>query len=142
MARKQQPVAPPATAEDAPDYRMSEVFRAFTAPFLRGAQEYDDIYFGYLLAALAWNLSFLPPHERIRMLMSELQRIPEPSRFQAKELIAAMIQRKEQAFAHYTRWIVDYALEDRGRQYDLTVRSAPLHDLANPTAAPEEPAAG
>ncbi|MHB0936128.1 MAG: hypothetical protein ACYC6A_07020 [Armatimonadota bacterium] len=111
----------PLKTEEVLGYKMSEVFIDFADPFMEDAVAMDDIRSVYSLAAIAWNLALLPPHERLRILTPMLRDMPLEQRLGFKELIADMIDYKEEAFTDYDRPIVDFELVDQGERYHLSV---------------------
>ena len=110
-------------------YKMSDVLREFTAPYIKDAIKYDDILSTYRISAIAWNLTFLPQHQRVSSLMQTLGDMPLKDRIILKNAIGEMIQRKESEFADYNRTITGIQLIDKGNHhYDLTVNSEVIVD--------------
>lgn len=104
-------------------YNVSDVVAKFAAPYLEEADGHADYYSTYVLVNIAWNLSFFPRHERLRQITTLLPTFPEAVRLQVKQLLARMIERKEEHFAEYRRIIVDFKLVEEADSYHLTIVS-------------------
>jgi hypothetical protein len=79
------------------------------------------------LGTLAWNAALLPEDQRRARidgtLAAGLSRASEADRAHARELVEALVRRKEELFAANRRAIVSFELADRGDDYHLTVAS-------------------
>jgi len=118
-------------------YKLSEVLLRFMAPYLIDDMSMDDLRRHYTFGVLVWNLSFFPPHERIRQIMPLVQRLPVEEQFGMKQLLGDMIARKENEFAEYDRMITDFELLEEGESYTLFVLSTPIEVKHKTEAAPD-----
>ena len=125
-------------SEEIDGYKMSDVLRDFAEPFMDDASTYKEMHAVYSLAATAWNLAIVPPHERIRTLMPVLQDMPVEDRLLFKNALAELIEHKERAFADYRRLIVDFELVDQGDSYHLSVVSEIIVEEKGPGTAAEK----
>ena len=107
------------------------------APYLINDMSMDDLRRHYTFGVLVWNLSFFPPHERIRQIMPLVQRLPVEEQFGMKQLLGDMIARKENEFAEYDRMITDFELLEEGESYTLFVLSTPIEVKHKTEAAPD-----
>lgn len=83
--------------------KMSEVLWSFVEPYREFANTEEALRRLLTLAVLAWDAALLPEEERPPM--------------------DELIERKERYFSQYKRPIVDFELQDRGRDYHLIVVS-------------------
>ena len=112
--------------------KMSEVLKAFVAPYLELADSREATEKILQLGVLAWNLSFLPD-EKQRETLDDLvhQVVPEAKRQDTEDLalmMATLIARKKAHFAEHEGYIVDFELTDRGEDYHLAVVSTMEED--------------
>ena len=124
------PAVPPGSRvvyEPAGHEKMSVVLEDFVEPF-RGFADTEDAFRKLLsLALVGWNAALLPEDRRRAMIDEMIEaafsRASEADRAQARELIEALVRRKEQHFAENRRAIVSFELTDRGDDYHLAVAS-------------------
>jgi len=64
-----------------------------------------------------------PEAERASYLDELIDALPEEARQDGKEIIDAMMVRKERSFAQYRRLIMDFKVADTGSKWHLTVVS-------------------
>jgi hypothetical protein len=108
--------------------RMSEILEEFVEPFRYTAESYDDFHKLLSLAVLAWNAALLPEDKRQAMvdeiLAAGFARESAADRAFARQVIEAMIRRKEEHFAAIRRAILSFELTDRGDDYYLAVAAS------------------
>jgi hypothetical protein len=107
--------------------KMSAVLEDFVEPY-RALADTEDGFRNLLnLGMLAWNAALLPEDQRRamidEMLAAGLSRAPGEVRARARELVEALVRRKEEHFAANRRMIVSFTLTDRGDDYHLSVAS-------------------
>jgi hypothetical protein len=107
--------------------KMSEVLSRFIEPYKDTVADLDDFRGLVSCAALAWNLSMLPPREREEMLNEAIddlseQTDPEHARV-INGRILEMIERKHRYFSQYSREIINFHVEDVEGCYSLQVIS-------------------
>ena len=128
--RERGPAVPPGSrvVYDPPGReKMSEVLEDFVAPY-RELADTEDAFRRLLdLGMFAWNAALLPEDERRAMiddlLRTGFSRGSEAGRTEARELIEALIRRKQKHFAANQRAIVSFELTDTGEGYHLFVAS-------------------
>jgi hypothetical protein len=107
--------------------KMSAVLEEFVEPFRDMAESHDDFHKLLNLAVLAWNAALLPEDKRRAMvddmLAAGFSRASAADRAFARQIIEAMIRRKEEHFATNRRAIVSFQLIDRGDDFHLSVAS-------------------
>lgn len=106
--------------------KMSEVLEAFVEPYKDSAgtkKRYETL---LATALIAWNVTLFPEAERASFLDELIDSLPEEARQDGKEIIHAMIVRKERFFSRYRRLIVDFEVSDTGSGWYLTVASTPF----------------
>jgi hypothetical protein len=128
--RGQGPAIPPGSRvvyEPAGREKMSEVLEDFIEPYRELADTEDAFRKLLHLGMLAWNAALLPEGQRRamidEMLAAGLARASEADRARARELVEALVRRKEEHFATNRRAIVSFELTDRGDDYHLSVAS-------------------
>jgi hypothetical protein len=103
--------------------KMSEVLKAFVAPY-RHLVETEEAFQRLLaIAVTAWNIALWPVQEREAHIREILEALPQDTWEDAKEIIDELIERKEEHFSEYRRMIIDYEVTDVGQDYHLTVIS-------------------
>ena len=112
--------------------KMSEVLEAFIDPYLAVAQSRSQREKLFSIAVLAWNLAIMPKTERQPMI-DQLIKVGlkgnDPLAQQdTREIIDELIARKQKFFAKNKRYIIDFQLQDTGKQFHLSVAST----LSNP----------
>ena len=106
-------------------YKMSAVFLRFMEPNITDDMGLDEMRQRYSIGVIAWNISFLPPHEQLRALMPTLRKLPVENQLFLKGLLAKLIERRQCEFADYQRFITDFELVDERDKYRLYVLSSP-----------------
>jgi predicted transcriptional regulator len=107
------------------DVKMSEVLWAFVEPYREFADTEEALGKLLTLAVLAWNATLLPEGERPDMVDRVFDTLPPDEELRAglKGIVDELIERKERYFSQYNRMIVGFELQDRGRDYHLTIAS-------------------
>ena len=102
--------------------KFSEVLLRFAQPLLRpypgSVEELQDI---LALAALAWNLSFLPPRERAAQLREPMRAMPFITRIMISLHLRTLIKRKESQFVEYPWRIIDFHVSESDRGFNVEV---------------------
>lgn len=117
------------------EVKMSEVLEEFVEPYLDFAQNRNQREKLFSIAVIAWNLAIMPENERQPMI-DQLIKVGlkgnDPLAQQdTREIIDELIARKQKFFAKNKRYIVDFQLQDTGKQFHLSVAST----LSNPLVA-------
>jgi len=137
--------AMPATLSDKPilyfgdtEYvGVSEVFREFAEPMIKGSENLAEIQAGLTFAMLGWNLALAPQHRRPQLLASALQTLSVDMRLQARTYLATLLERKSQHFSEY-HWLVEhFHFEEQGNKTRLVVAVLNLPAVVE-TAAVEQ----
>ncbi|MEM9151127.1 MAG: hypothetical protein AAGB19_11815 [Cyanobacteria bacterium P01_F01_bin.3] len=106
---------------------MSEILEDFISPYLELAHNYSERERLVSIALVAWNLSIVPESNRQAMLDSQFQTMfKEGEQFaqqDIRELITAMMERKQQEFADDRQIIMDFQLQDLDDGFHLSVAS-------------------
>jgi predicted Co/Zn/Cd cation transporter (cation efflux family) len=103
--------------------KMSEVLKAFVAPFRHLAETEEEFLKLVAIAVAAWNISLLPAKEREASIQELLEALPQDAREDAEAIIGELVEWKEEYFAQHKRIIIDYEVTDMGQDYQLTVIS-------------------
>jgi hypothetical protein len=105
--------------------KMSAVLEDFVEPFRDMAESHEEFNKLLGLGMLAWNAALLPEDKRramvADMLAAGFSRAPAADRAAARQLIDALIRRKEEHFATNRRAIISFQLVDRGDDFHLSV---------------------
>jgi len=108
--------------------KMSEVLKAFVAPYHDLADTMEAAEKLLRFGVMAWNMSFLSDEKQREMLDDLLDKaLPEATRQEKEDLtlmMATLIARKKAHFAQYEGYIIDFELTDRGEDYHLAVVAA------------------
>ncbi|MDH7486646.1 MAG: hypothetical protein QHJ81_10280 [Anaerolineae bacterium] len=104
---------------------MSKVLWRFIEPYREFADTEEALRKLLTLAILAWDAALLPKEERPHMIDKVFQTLPpdEELRIGLRGIVDELIERKERYFSQYKRSIIDFELQDRGRDYNLIVVS-------------------
>ena len=101
-----------------PERKMSEVLEDFAEPVLETLRE-DQFKAGISIAALCWNLSFLPRKEQHAQIDSSLDKLRKSDplmRLEFEGCISMLLERKKAFFADDRRMILNYEfIEEEGR---------------------------
>ena len=117
------------------EVKMSEVLEIFVEPYLDFAQNRSQREKLFGIAVIAWNLAIMPEKERQPMIdqviKASLKGDDPLAQQDTQEIIDDLIARKQNFFAENKRYIVDFQLQDTGKQFHLSVAST----LSNPLVA-------
>jgi hypothetical protein len=103
--------------------KMSEVLKAFIAPYREFANTEEAFRKLLVTAVIAWNTALFPAKERKAHLEKMLEAFPEEVRADGRAIISELVERKENYFSEYKRMIIDYEATDIGEDYHLVVIS-------------------
>lgn len=108
--------------------KISAAILEFAEPLTRAASSPSDYEAGLSTAIIAWNLALLPETNRATPLSRFLAETTadEEEQSQIREVVEAMIARKDVLFGDVRRFIVRYMIKREGGQVRLSVSSAPL----------------
>ncbi|MHB9026746.1 MAG: hypothetical protein ACYC7E_21655 [Armatimonadota bacterium] len=101
--------------------KFSDVVKRFAEPLLNAAEDFEQTQMAMVIAVIAWNMALQPPPIRAKMLAELIKTVGPEAGMIMRDELAAYIKRKEELFGEYTWAILDYALEDWGDQYHITV---------------------
>jgi len=114
------------------EVKMSEVLEEFVEPYLDFAQNRSEREKLFSIAVIAWNLAIMPEQGRQplidQVIKAGLNGNDLLAQQDTQEIIDELIARKQNFFAKNKRYIVDFQLQDTGRQFHLSVAST----LSNP----------
>ena len=106
---------------------MSEVLKAFVDPYMDAVDTAEDFRSLVVVAALAWNVSFLPEEKQTEMLEEiVVEGIPDgdaEQRAGLRYLLHTMVARKQAHFSEHTRMIMDFEVTETRDRYHLAVAS-------------------
>ncbi len=106
--------------------KMSDVLEAFVEPYLdftTNLQEREKL---FSIAVVAWNLTLMPEQTQKAGIDKIIQTLPRNDRQAQKdtrEIIAELMERKQQFFANNHRYIVEFHLQTIGNRHHLSVAS-------------------
>ncbi|AKG21981.1 hypothetical protein [Calothrix sp. 336/3] len=124
--------APKAIVKSPKKEKMSDILAKFVKPYKDTAQTIDDFYSLLTMAVIAWNASLLSEDKQLEMIDSlladTLDSAPPDVQEEIKELIDELITRKNKYFAHIKRYIIDFKIKDRGRDYSISVVSTVIKE--------------
>ena len=107
--------------------KMSEVLKAFVAPYLDHAKNPNQRKGLFTLAVLAWNLALIPENDRQPMIDQMIEqglKLSAPLIQQdMRGLIDELIVRKQQFFADNQYYILSYELQETGKECQIAVAS-------------------
>lgn len=117
------------------EVKMSEVLEAFVEPYLDFTRSWSEQENLFGIAVLAWNLALVPEDKRQPMI-DELIKVGlegnDPLAQQdMRDTIDELIARKQEFFDQHKRYIVNFQLQDQGKQFHLSVAST----FSNPLGA-------
>lgn len=109
------------------EVKMSEVLEDFVDPYLDMAQTRSQREKLFSIAVLAWNLAIMPKKEQQPLIDELLNRVlneDDPLAQQdIREIVDELIERKQTFFAKNKRYIIDYQIQDTGKEFFLSVAS-------------------
>ncbi|HEY3377086.1 MAG TPA: hypothetical protein VGL77_06270 [Armatimonadota bacterium] len=77
----------------------------------------------FTVAMVAWNLALDPPHLRPKRLVEMMKAIPTDMQLEYKRELMRLIKRKEDDFAQYHWYIVDFEITMKARTFTLSVQT-------------------
>ncbi len=106
---------------------MSDVLKDFIEPY-KDMVDSDEAQRKLLtMAVLAWNAALLPDDRQKDMIDKALDKglsdLPDDIRKDVRNFIDVMIARKKAYFSTIRRAIISFELEDRGKDFHLSVLS-------------------
>ncbi len=120
------------------EVKMSEVLESFVEPYLDSAETRKEKQMLLEIAVIAWNLAIMPEADRQPLINQMLEagvKSKDPvAQQEMKAFFEELIDRKQKFFAQNQRFIVDFQLQDAGRQFHLSVAST----LSNPLAGSQQ----
>jgi hypothetical protein len=111
------------------EIKMSDVLEAFAEPYLEFATNHNQREKLFSVAIIAWNAAIMPEQDRQLIIEKTLEqglKGDAQSQQDARDIIDEMISRKQQLFADNQRYILDFQLQDSGKQFHLSVASTLL----------------
>jgi hypothetical protein len=115
------------------EVKMSEVLETFVEPYLDSAQNHRQREKLFGIAMVAWNLALMPQSDRPSLIDKMVEAGIKSNDLLAqqgtREIINEMIIRKQKFFASNKRCIIDFQLQDVGKQFHLSVASTVLNPL-------------
>jgi len=110
--------------------KMSEVLKDFVKPYLDPIKTMERRQKLLAIAAFAWNIALLPEDQQQAELDNIVQSLSKNQgpQFQqdAREILEALIERKQTHFAHHRRYILDYELKESPDEFFLSVVSTDM----------------
>jgi hypothetical protein len=109
--------------------KMSEVLLEFAEPLLEDSDDDESFRSKIALAALSWNLTFVPPNEQEATLNNMVEKLGGRDVFVRRgiqESIRMFIDRKRTLFADDNRLIVNYEIVKEKTGPRLLVMSSPV----------------
>jgi hypothetical protein len=105
------------------DLRLSERLVDLIAPYRDGHPTLKACETLIALAAAAWNLTLLPEQERTRAFREAVADVPARDRDGVADVLAALIQRKEQMFPDDRRVIAHWEVSESENECHVQVAS-------------------
>ena len=106
--------------------KMSDVLEAFVEPYSGFVNDVEAFRRLLTVGVLAWNAALMP-EARGQRLVDDVIRKGEfgmEDEASCRQLVRELVHRKRTCFADYCRPILNFAVEDDGDSYHLTVLSA------------------
>jgi hypothetical protein len=108
------------------EVKMSDVLEEFVEPYLPAIKNHNQREKLFTMAVIAWNAAIMPDLERQSMLDQTIKQgfAGNPLvQMDALNIIEEMIQRKQQFFADNERMIMDFQVQDMGKNFHLSIAS-------------------
>jgi hypothetical protein len=109
------------------EIKMSEVLEAFVEPYLDFARNQSQREKLFSIAVAAWNLALMSEGDcqslTNKIVKAGIKGNDLLAQHDTREVINEMIVRKQKFFADNQRYIVDFQLQDAGKQFHLSVAS-------------------
>ncbi len=107
--------------------KMSEVLENFVEPYIDSVKTRSEHEKLFGIAIIAWNLALMSPNKQQSMLdrfiTQDLAASDPLIQQDTKKFIDELIARKQALFADNKRYIVDFQLQDMGKEFHLSVAS-------------------
>lgn len=107
--------------------KMSGVLEAFVEPYWDTARNRSQREKLLSVAVIAWNLALTPENERQLMIDQVIEQSLEGNdplaQQDMREILDELIARKQKFFADNQRYIIEFQLQDLGKQFHLSVAS-------------------
>ena len=117
-------VSPPGYA------KMSKVLEDFVEPYREEAKTKEAIRRLLTLATIAWNAALFPKPEQQeiidQMITDDLVQGDKKLKEDIQDVIKELIARKNRYFSEHKRMIIDFELQDEGKDCHLSVASTLL----------------
>ena len=114
-----------------PGKKMSEVLQEFAEPLL-DTPDGDEYFEGIIsLAAISWNISFLPEkkqQKRLRHIVHKIGKSDPLASIDVEDCIRMLLERKKTLFADDRRMVVNFEVVDEKDGQRLLVMSTPAKD--------------
>lgn len=104
--------------------KMSEVFWEFIEPDIQSCASLEELHNMLVIAQGAWNAALMPLDERADYILGILKVVPPEGRPALAEVLAHLIRRKQEYYAHVDRMIVSFDLSKTPEGPHLTVMSS------------------
>lgn len=108
--------------------KMSAVLLKFLKPYLNTVNSLRDYKSLITLGIIAWNASLLPPEKQKEAVSIQLPKIvskmPKNIKSDMMDIIKELMERKQKYFQGIRRLILEYTVEDKGENFDLSVVSS------------------
>ncbi|MCT7973656.1 hypothetical protein [Laspinema olomoucense] len=118
--------------------KMSEVLEEFVEPYLAFIDNSSERENLLKVAVTAWNLALIPENARQSRIDDFIKvgfKGNDPLAQQyTREILDELIARKLELFAKNTRFIIDFQLEDTGKEFHISVASTLLKPIVSDSA--------
>ncbi|GJD22945.1 hypothetical protein RIVM261_079010 [Rivularia sp. IAM M-261] len=108
--------------------KMSAVLLKFLKPYLNTVNSFRDYKSLITLGIIAWNASLLPPEKQEEAVSIQLPKIvskmPKNIKSDMMDIINELMERKQRYFNDIKRLILEYTVEEKGENFDLSVVSS------------------
>lgn len=108
--------------------KMSAVLLKFLKPYLNTVNSFRDYKSLITLGIIAWNASLLPPKKQEEAVSIQLPKIvskmPKNIKSDMMDIINELMERKQRYFKNIKRLILEYTVEEKGENFDLSVVSS------------------
>lgn len=108
--------------------KMSAVLLKFLKPYLNTVNSFRDYKSLITLGIIAWNASLLPPEKQEEAVSIQLPKIvskmPKNIKSDMMDIINELMERKQKYFKEIKRLILEYTVEEKGENFDLSVVSS------------------
>jgi hypothetical protein len=118
------------------EVKMSEVLEEFVEPYLEFIHNPIERENLFKVAVTAWNLALIPENARQSTIDKFIKKglkgnDPLIQQQDMREILDELIARKLEFFAKNTRFIIDFQLEDTGKEFHISVASTLLKPIVS-----------